>query len=110
MSQQVTQLAWFILAAVGELAGCYAFWAWARLGKPVWWLGWGLASLALFAWALSRTDAAFAGRAFAAYGGIYVLGALAWLVVVEHARPDRWDLTGVAFCLAGTAIIMFGPR
>ena len=110
MNQQLGQLSWFVLAAAGELARCYAFWAWARLGRPASWLVWGMASLAVFAWALSRTDTAFAGRAFAAYGGVYVLGALAWLVIVERARPDRWDLTGVAFCIAGTMIIMLGPR
>ena len=104
------QALWFALAAVGELAGCYAVWAWARLGRPVWWLGWGVASLLIFAWALTRVESIYAGRTFAAYGGVYVAAALLWLVIVDGARPDRWDLLGVALCLAGTVVILFAPR
>jgi small multidrug resistance family-3 protein len=101
---------WFALAAVGELAGCYAVWAWARAGRPAWWLLWGLASLIVFAWALTRIESSFAGRTFAAYGGVYVAAALAWLVMVEGARPDRWDLLGVGICLIGTLVIVLAPR
>jgi len=104
------QLGWFLLAAVGELAGCYAVWAWVRLGRPAWWLGWGVVSLLVFAWALTRVESSYAGRTFAAYGGVYVAAALAWLVVVERVRPDRWDLFGVGVCLAGTLLIALAPR
>jgi len=102
--------AWFVLAAVGELAGCYAVWAWARDGRPAWWLTWGMASLMAFAWALTRIESSYASRTFAAYGGIYVAAALAWLMIVEGARPDRWDLIGVGLCVAGTLVIALGPR
>jgi small multidrug resistance family-3 protein len=67
-------------------------------------------SLALFAYLLTRIDAVFAGRAYAAYGGIYIATALLWLWIVEGARPDRWDLLGAAVCLLGATIILFGPR
>jgi small multidrug resistance family-3 protein len=97
-------------AALAEIAGCFAFWAVLRLGKPAWWLVPGLASLVLFAWLLTRIDAAFAGRAFAAYGGVYIAASLAWLWAVEGARPDRFDLIGAALCLGGAAVILFGPR
>lgn len=100
----------YIAAAVSEIAGCYAFWAWARLGKPIWWLLPGLAALALFAWLLTLAPSAAAGRAYAAYGGVYIAASLAWLWAVEDVRPDRWDLIGGAICLAGAAIILFGPR
>lgn len=106
----MTSIFAFLLAAVAEIAGCFAFWAWARLDKPVWILIPGLGSLALFAWALTLVDSAYAGRAFAAYGGVYIAASLAWLWVVEGARPDRWDLIGAAVCLGGAAIILFGPR
>jgi small multidrug resistance family-3 protein len=69
-----------------------------------------LASLVLFAWLLTRVDAAFAGRAYAAYGGIYVTASLAWLFLAEGQRPDRWDLLGAAVCLLGAGIILLGPR
>jgi small multidrug resistance family-3 protein len=66
--------------------------------------------LALFAFLLTRIDAAFAGRAYAAYGGVYIAASLLWLWMVEDARPDRWDLTGAGICLMGAALILFGPR
>jgi small multidrug resistance family-3 protein len=69
-----------------------------------------LASLALFAWLLTFADSAFAGRAYAAYGGVYIAASLAWLWAVEGARPDRWDAIGALVCLAGAALILFGPR
>ncbi|PWC55606.1 YnfA family protein [Azospirillum sp. TSO22-1] len=97
-------------AALAEIAGCFAFWAWLRLGKSALWLLPGLLSLTLFAWLLTRVDAAFAGRAYAAYGGVYIAASLAWLWAVEGSRPDRWDLAGAAVCLLGAAVILFAPR
>jgi len=97
-------------AALAEIAGCFAFWAWLKLGKSPWWVVPGLASLALFAWLLTRVDSAHAGRAYAAYGGVYIVASLAWLWAVEGARPDRWDAIGAAICLLGAGIILFGPR
>jgi small multidrug resistance family-3 protein len=70
----------------------------------------GVASLALFACLLTRVDSAFAGRAFAAYGGVYIAASLAWLWAVESARPDRWDVLGGAVCLVGAGVILWGPR
>lgn len=100
----------YVGAALAEIAGCFAFWAWARLDKPVWWLLPGLASLAVFAWLLTLVDSAAAGRAYAAYGGVYIAASLAWLWAVEGAQPDRWDLIGGAVCLVGAGIILLGPR
>ncbi len=100
----------YLIAAVAEIAGCYAFWAWLRLDKSPLWLLPGLASLALFAWALTRIDADFAGRAYAAYGGIYILASLAWMWLIEGSRPDRWDAFGATLCVLGACVILFGPR
>jgi small multidrug resistance family-3 protein len=103
-------IALYILATFAEIAGCFAFWGWARADKSPLWLVPGLASLALFAFLLTRVDAAFAGRALAAYGGVYIAASLGWLWAIEGARPDRWDLIGVAVCLVGAALILWGPR
>lgn len=100
----------YALAALAEIAGCFAFWAWLRLGKPVWWMAPGMVSLILFAWALALVPSEAAGRTYAAYGGIYILASILWLWAVEARVPDRWDVLGVAVCLAGGAIILFGPR
>ncbi len=97
-------------AALAEIAGCFCFWAWLRLGKSAWWLVPGTLSLALFAYLLTLVDSAAAGRAYAAYGGVYIAISLAWLWLAEGVRPDRWDMTGVALCLIGAAIIIAGPR
>lgn len=100
----------YVGAAIAEIAGCFAFWAWLRLGKSVWWLVPGMASLALFAYLLTLVDSEAAGRAYAAYGGIYIVATLGWLWSVEGIEPDRWDLTGALICLVGAAVILFGPR
>lgn len=100
----------FVFAALAEIAGCFAFWAWFRLGASAIWLVPGLAALALFAALLAHSEAEAAGRTYAAYGGIYIATALLWLWVVEGVRPDRWDLAGAALCLLGAGIILYGPR
>lgn len=97
-------------AAVAEIAGCFAFWAWLRLGHSAWWIAPGLASLALFAYLLTFADSAAAGRAYAAYGGVYIVSSLIWLWAVEGVRPDRWDTIGAVVALSGAAIILLGPR
>jgi small multidrug resistance family-3 protein len=106
----VTILLWYALAAAGEIAGCFAFWAWLRLNKSPLWTIPGVLSLVLFAVVLTRVDAAAAGRVYAAYGGIYILSSLIWLWSVEGIRPDRWDVIGSSLCLLGAAVILFGPR
>lgn len=110
MTSAIPALGIYVLAALAEIGGCFAFWAWARLGKSALWLAPGVASLCLFAWLLTRVDAAAAGRAYAAYGGVYILCAVGWMALVEHVRPDRWDLCGGALCLAGACVILAGPR
>jgi len=106
----MANIATYLLAAFAEIAGCFAFWAWLRLGKSAWWLVPGMASLALFAWALTRIEADFAGRAYAAYGGVYIAASLFWLWAIEGTRPDRWDGLGAAICVLGAMVILFGPR
>ena len=100
----------YIGAALAEIAGCFAFWGWLRLDKPAWWLVPGVAFLVLFAYLLTLVDSAFAGRAYAAYGGVYIAASLTWLWMVEGVRPDRWDSVGAAICILGAAVILFGPR
>jgi small multidrug resistance family-3 protein len=106
----MTSVLWFCFAAVCEIAGCFSFWAWLRSGKHAWWAIPGTIALILFAWILTRVDAAFAGRAYAAYGGIYVVASILWLWGVEKAAPDRYDMLGAALCIAGTGVIIFAPR
>lgn len=103
-------LAIYIGAALAEIAGCFAVWAWMRQGASALWLVPGLLSLAVFAWLLTLAPSDFAGRAYAAYGGVYIAASLLWLWLIEKQRPDTWDLTGAAICLAGAAVILLAPR
>lgn len=100
----------YVAAALAEIAGCFSFWAWWRLEKSALWLLPGLVSLALFAFLLSLVDTNAAGRAYAAYGGIYIAASLGWLWLVEGVRPDRWDLAGAALCIVGASVILLAPR
>lgn len=97
-------------AAVAEIAGCFAFWAWLRLGKSVFWLAPGMLSLALFAYLLTLVDSEAAGRTYAVYGGVYIVASLMWLWIIEGQRPDRWDLSGAAICIVGAVVILAAPR
>ena len=100
----------YLAAALAEIAGSFAFWAWQRLDKSILWLIPGALSLLLFAYLLTKLDVGFAGRTYAAYGGVYIVSSVMWLWVVESTRPDHWDISGSILCLAGAAVIFFGPR
>lgn len=100
----------FVAAALAEIAGCFSFWAWWRLEKSPLWLIPGMLSLAAFAWLLTFAETDAAGRAYAAYGGVYICASLVWLWAAEGVRPDRFDIFGALVCLAGAAVILFAPR
>ena len=99
----------FVVTAVAEIIGCYLPYLWLRQGKSVWLLAPAAVSLGAFAWLLTLHPTA-AGRAYASYGGVYVVTALLWLALVERQTPDRWDLIGGAVTITGMAIIAFAPR
>jgi small multidrug resistance family-3 protein len=100
----------FAAAAVAEIAGCFAFWVWWRLDKSPLWLAPGVISLIAFAWILALAPVDAAGRAYAAYGGIYIAASLLWLWAIEGVRPDRFDFMGAATCILGASLILFAPR
>ena len=96
----------FTIAAFFEIAGCFAFWVWLRRGaSPAIGVA-GVASLVAFAVLLTRIDSVFAGRAYAAYGGIYIAAWLLWLWIVEGQPPTRADATGAALAIAGAVVII----
>ncbi len=100
----------YVAAAVAEIAGCFAFWAWLRLGQSILWLVPGIAALATFAWLLTLGPLEQAGRTYAVYGGIYITASLVWMWLAEGHRPDQWDILGVIVVLIGAAIILWAPR
>jgi small multidrug resistance family-3 protein len=101
----------FVVAALLEIAGCFAFWGWMRGGLSALTAVIGVFSLVGFATVLTRADAAFAGRAYAAYGGIYIAASLGWLWVVEGQRPSISDVVGASIAIVGAAVILaLAPR
>ena len=100
----------YVAAAFFEIAGCFSFWAWIRDSKSGLWIAPGIVSLMLFAWLLTQVGTAAAGRAYAAYGGVYIAASLMWLWGAEGVRPDRWDILGAVICLVGATVIVSGPR
>ena len=101
-----TNVVVFALAAFFEIAGCFAFWMALRRGATPLMAVLGVVSLIAFAFALTRVDSAFAGRAYAAYGGIYIAASLVWLWVVERQVPTRTDVLGAALAIIGTLVII----
>lgn len=100
----------FLLAAVAEIGGAWLVWQGVREHRGLLFVAAGILALAGYGFvAAFQPDPNF-GRVLAAYGGVFVAGSLAWGVVVDKFRPDRYDLTGAAICLVGVAIIMYGPR
>jgi len=100
----------FPSAALAEIAGCFAFWAWLRQGQSILWLVPGMLLLGLFAWLLTLSPSDYAGRSYAAYGGVYIVSSLLWLWLFEGQRPDIWDVIGCALALVGALVILFAPR
>lgn len=106
---ELKTVALFVVTALAEIVGCYLPYLWLKKDAPVWVLVPGAVSLALFAWLLTLHPHA-AGRVYAAYGGIYVAVAIAWLWLVDGVRPTNWDWVGAAVSITGMAIILFAPR
>ncbi|MNS75981.1 hypothetical protein D3C72_1095130 [compost metagenome] len=105
--QLLTTTALFVLTAIAEIVGCYLPYLWIKEKAPVWVLLPAALSLCVFVWLLTLHPTA-SGRVYAAYGGVYVTVAIAWLWLVDGVRPSAWDAAGVALCLAGMAVIMVG--
>jgi small multidrug resistance family-3 protein len=99
----------FVLTAVAEIVGCYLPYLWLKQQRSVWLLVPAAGGLAVFAWLLSLHPTA-AGRVYAAYGGVYITVAILWLWLVDAVRPTAWDIVGVAVCLLGMSIIIWGAR
>lgn len=99
----------FIATAIAEIVGCYLPYLWLKDRAPVWVFVPAAISLAVFVWLLTLHPTA-AGRVYAAYGGVYVATAVAWVWAIDGVRPSAWDAAGSLVAISGMAIIMFAPR
>ncbi|MGW8355225.1 YnfA family protein [Streptomyces wedmorensis] len=103
-------VALFAVAALFEIGGAWLVWQGIREHKGWVWIGAGVIALGLYGVvATLQSDDNF-GRILAAYGGIFVAGSIAWGMVADGYRPDRYDVIGALVCLAGMAVIMYAPR
>ncbi|MGW0228689.1 YnfA family protein [Actinopolymorpha singaporensis] len=100
----------FVVAALAEIGGAWLVWQGVREHRGLLWIGAGVIALGAYGFVATLQPDPNFGRILAAYGGIFVAGSLAWGVVVDRFRPDRWDLLGAAICLVGVAVIMYAPR
>jgi small multidrug resistance family-3 protein len=106
----LTSIALFLFAAIAEIGGAWLVWQGVREHKGWIWIGAGLIALGLYGFVATLQPDPHFGRILAAYGGVFVAGSLAWGMVADGFRPDRWDVTGALICLAGVAVIMYAPR
>lgn len=100
----------FLLAALAEIGGAWLIWQGVREHRGLLWIGAGVVALGLYGFVATLQPDANFGRILAAYGGVFVAGSLAWGMVMDGFRPDRYDLIGSAVCLVGVAVIMYAPR
>jgi small multidrug resistance family-3 protein len=101
-------LALFVLAAVAEIGGAWLVWQGVGEHRGLVWVGAGVAALGAYGSVATLQEDNNFGRVLAAYGGIFVAGSLAWGLVADGFRPDRFDLAGAAVGLVGVAVIMWG--
>ena len=100
----------FILAAIAEIGGAWLIWQGWREHRGLLWIAGGIVALGAYGFvATFQPDPNF-GRILAAYGGVFVAGSLAWGMVVDGYKPDRWDVLGALICLLGVVVIMYAPR
>jgi small multidrug resistance family-3 protein len=100
----------FVLAAVAEIGGAWLIWQGVREHRGWVWIGLGVVALGLYGFVATAQPDPHFGRILAAYGGVFVAGSLAWGMVADGFRPDRYDVIGALICLTGVAIIMYAPR
>lgn len=100
----------FVLAAVAEIGGAWLVWQGVREQRGVAWVGGGIVALSLYGFVATLQPDPNFGRILAAYGGVFVAGSLAWGMLLDGFRPDRYDLIGCGLCLVGVLVIMYAPR
>jgi small multidrug resistance family-3 protein len=103
-------LALFALAALLEIGGAWLVWRGVRDRQGIVVVIAGVVALGLYGFVATFQPSGHFGRVLAAYGGVFVVGSLAWGTLLDGFRPDRWDLLGAAICLVGVAVIMYAPR
>lgn len=103
-------IALFVVAAIAEIGGAWLVWQGVREKRGLLFVGTGVIALGLYGFVATLQPSPHFGRILAAYGGIFVAGSLAWGIIFDRFRPDRYDMIGAVICLVGVAVIMYAPR
>ena len=105
----VRSLLLFGLAGLCEIGGGYLVWLALREGKSLWLAVLGVAILGIYG-AVPTLQPTHFGRAYAAYGGIFIVLSIAWGWIVDQVKPDRFDWLGGWIILLGVLVMMYAPR
>jgi len=100
----------YLLAGLCEIGGGWLVWQALRCGRPAFWAALGAALLSAYGFVAALQPVADFGRAFALYGGYFVVMSVAWGAALDGFKPDRGDFVGCALVLAGVAVMTAWPR
>jgi small multidrug resistance family-3 protein len=106
---KLLSLMFFVLAGLCEIGGGYLIWLWIREGKSVGLALSGTVLLTVYGFVATLQPANF-GRAYAAYGGIFIILSILWGWQIDKIVPDRLDWVGAAIILIGVMVMMYAPR
>lgn len=107
--EAIKSVLFYVLAGLCEIGGGYLVWLWLKEGKPLWYGIAGAIILAVYGYVMTFQPSTF-GKAYAVYGGIFIVMAIVWAWKVDHFKPDKYDVIGAVIVLAGVSLILFMPR
>ncbi|GAA6614944.1 YnfA family protein [Scytonema sp. NUACC26] len=105
----IKSLLLFLLGGLCEIGGGYLFWLWLREGKSPTLGIFGIIILTIYGILPTLQPVSF-GRAYAAYGGVFIVLSILWGWIVDGVAPDRYDWLGGWIALLGVLVIMYAPR
>ena len=105
----IVTLGLFFVAALLEIGGGYLVWQWIREKKGV--LMGLIGGIILFLYGIIPTlQPSHFGRTFASYGGIFIISSIAWGMIVDKKKPDRFEIIGSLVAVCGAIIKFYTPR
>jgi len=107
--EAIKSLIFYMLVGLCEIGGGYLVWLWLKDGKPIWYGVTGAIILAVYGYIMTLQPSTF-GKAYAVYGGIFIVMALVWAWKIDHFKPDKYDVIGAVVVLVGVSIILFMPK
>lgn len=110
MSRLTVILGLFVLAGLCEVGGGYLVWGWMRDSRPLTWAMAGAGVLTLYGVVAALQPIPEFGRVYAAYGGIFIALALAWGILIDGFRPDRYDILGAIIAVVGMVVMVAPSR